>query len=157
MQKTITLSFAALFSVNIYALSDEATQGKVLYKTCHACHNPEFDPPKAPPMFAVQKQYKRVTTNKQDFIDKLISFTANPQLGDAVLEHAVDTFGLMPQLQIPEPELKKIAVYIYEQDFEYPCSHWRAGMKRAKEQGDEQHYEIDKNKLERFCAEMNKS
>lgn len=153
MRKIIILGVAALFSVNAHALSDEAMQGEVLYKTCHACHNPNFDPPKAPPMFAVQKQYKRVTANKQAFVDKLVGFTVNPQRDAAVLKHAVETLGLMPPLPIPEPELKKIAAYIYEHEFEYPCAHWQAGMKRAKAEGDMLHYEKDKKKLERFCGD----
>lgn len=151
--KQVAFVLLALFPGAIFALSDDASSGKLLYKTCHACHDPDFDPPKAPPMFSVQQRYKKMTPDKDAFIDRIVSFTTNPQRGDAVMQHAVETVGLMPAMSIPEADLRKIAAYIYENQFDYPCAHWRAGMKRANAEGDMVHYEQDKKKLELFCAE----
>lgn len=38
-------------------LSASAQQGKQAFAACNACHNPELDPPLAPPMYGVKKYY----------------------------------------------------------------------------------------------------
>lgn len=48
---------ALLVGANASALSPMAEEGKVLFAVCHACHNPDLDPPKGAPMFGLYLKY----------------------------------------------------------------------------------------------------
>ncbi len=150
------LSIIMLMSFTIQqatALSPEAEQGKKLFASCDACHNPDLSPPLAPPMFAVQKKYSKRTSNKQEFVQKVLDFVAKPSKQASEFPGAIEKLGLMPALGFPKQDVEKIAVYIYENKFSYPCGHWKAGMEMAKKSGDMKHYNKDKMKIKRFCSE----
>lgn len=133
------------------ALSPEAIEGKSLYPTCHVCHNPEANPPLGPPMWGVQRRYKNSTIDKDDFIESMVDFVKQPTLENAKLYKAVEMMGLMPPLPLPDDILKKIAAYIYEEDFAPPCTHWAIGAKLATENDDLEHAKKDQRMLEKFC------
>ncbi len=136
---------------NASAFSPEATEGKSLYPTCHVCHNPEANPPLGPPMWGVQRRYRNSTIDKEDFIDSMTDFVKKPTQENAKLYRAVEMMGLMPPLPLPDEILKKIAAYIYEEDFPPPCAHWSIGAQRAAEKGDTEHAKKDQRMIDRFC------
>ncbi len=147
----LTLLFGITF-LQAKELSEDAQAGKKLFKSCNACHDANLSPPLAPPMFAIQKKYSRVTTDKQAFVDKVTSFVAHPSKNASLFPQAIAKLGLMPTLGFPKQDVEKIASFIYENKFEYPCGHWKAGMKMAKTSDDMEHYKQDKRKLEKFCS-----
>ena len=134
-----------------FALSAEAIEGKSLYPTCQVCHNPEADPPPGPPMWGVQRRYKRSTIDDEDFIKSMVDFVKKPTLENARHDMAVEQMGLMPPLPLPDETLEKIAAYILEENFPPPCAHWAIAVKRAKEKGDTEHAKKDQRMLDRFC------
>lgn len=153
MKKTATLILlsATLFSTSSDALTPDAAEGKVLYPTCHVCHNPAMDPPLGPPMWGVQRRYKNNTADKEDFVESMAEFVKAPTLEDAIHDEAVKQLGLMPAMPLPDEMLKKIATYIHEEIFPPPCEHWRIAVNRAEIKGDFEHAAKDQRMLERFC------
>lgn len=153
MNKTqvLILLSVALYTANSYALSPDAVEGKGLYPACHACHNQAMDPPLAPPMWGVQRRYKKSTLDNEDFVKTMVSFVKAPTLESAIHDEALGQLGLMPPMPLPDEILNKIATYILEEQFPPPCEHWRIAIKRAETKGDIEHAKKDQNKLERFC------
>lgn len=151
----ILLTASAFQQVN--ALTPEAKAGKQLFDSCNACHNPILNPPLAPPMFAVKKKYSNKTADKQEFIDKIVSFVKQPTKQASLFPKAIEKLGMMPALGFSPQNVEKIATYIYENQFDYPCGHWKAGMEMAKNSGDMKHYNADKGKLQKFCTKHKNS
>jgi len=157
MQKLILLSLAMLLASNASA-SDNMGEGKRLFnENCLVCHNAELDPPQAPPMFGVQKHYKRATTNRDDFIEKVTAFAMDPTGEKAILKMAVEHLGVMPNPGVEEADVRKIAAYIHDETFPKPCGHMKAAMKMAKSEGDLKHLNKIKKKFDRMCADKTSS
>lgn len=137
-------------------LSETAQQGKVLFTACSACHNSDLTPAVAPPMFAIQKRYKRAYSKQQEFVERLVSFVQKPTENKAMMKRAVQKKGLMPKgiVNLTEDELLKVATYIYEEKFKYPCEHWRNAVNDAEKssKGPDSHIEKDIKMLKRFCS-----
>jgi mono/diheme cytochrome c family protein len=147
----LSLIIYTLFPGTGFALSPDAIEGKTLYPTCQVCHNPEAEPPLGPPMWGVQRRYKRSTIDDQDFIKSMVDFVKKPTLESARHDMAVEQMGLMPPLPLPDEVLEKIATYILEEKFPPPCAHWSIAAKRAEEKGDMEHAKKDQRMLDRFC------
>jgi len=139
------------YVVNGNALSPEAVEGKSLYPACHVCHNQAMDPPLGPPMWGVQRRYKRNTLDNEDFIESMVNFVKAPTIEKAIHSPALEQLGLMPPMPLPDQILKKIATYILEEKFPPPCDHWRIAVKRAEKKGNKEHAIKDQNQLNRFC------
>lgn len=151
MKKSIVLATAILFAGNAWA-GDTQLEGKqLLQDNCMGCHNAELDPPMGPPMFAVQKRYKMVTANRNEFIDQLTAFTLHPFEDKSVMINAVKLLGVMPDIGADEADVRKIAAYIYDETFAPPCAHWQASIKAAKARGDMQHAKKDQMMYNRMC------
>jgi len=142
---------AALFTVSSNALSPDAIEGKKLYPACQVCHSQAKDTPLGPPMWGVQRRYKRNTLDNEDFVESMVNFVKAPSLESAIHDVAVAQLGLMPPMPLPDEILKKIATYILEEQFPPPCQHWRNAVKRAEKSGDIEHAKKDQNQLKRFC------
>ena len=152
-RKTVALFLlAALAPAAGYALSPEASEGQALYPACHVCHDPTLDPPLGPPMWAVQRRYRSASLDEEDFVERIIAFVKAPSLEQALITPAVERFGLMPALPLPDEMLRKIAAYIWEADFAPPCEHWRNAARWAESAGDADHAARDARMLQRFCS-----
>lgn len=147
----VLLMSLLLFAPGSFALSPEAIEGKTLYPACHVCHNQAMDPPLGPPMWGVQRRYKRATLDDEDFVKTMVDFVKAPTLESAIHDKAIEMMGLMPAMPLPDDILTKISTYILEEDFPPPCEHWRIGARIAEEKGDLEHAEKDRRQLERFC------
>jgi len=154
MKKIMILTTAMLFTANAWA-ADSAGEGKqLLQDNCMGCHGVELDPPMGPPMFGVQKRYKRITADRDAFIDKVAAFTLHPSEDTAIMKRAVEMLGVMPDIGMEEAEARKIAAYIHDETFAPPCAHWKIGMKQAKALGDEQHFKKDQMMYNRMCKDQ---
>lgn len=149
-QLTILLG-SLVFTVSSHALSPEAIEGKVLFPSCDVCHDQSNTPALGPPMWGVQRRYKKDTTDKADFIQRMTSFVKAPTMEAAIHDEARGQLGLMPALPLPDEMLNKISAYIFEEQFPPPCDHWRYAVKKAKEGGDSDHAIKDQRQLDRFC------
>jgi len=143
---------AALAPAAGHALSPEASEGQALYPACHVCHDPTLDPPLGPPMWSVQRRYRNLSLDEEDFVERIIAFVKAPSLEQALITPAVERLGLMPALPLPDEMLRKIAAYIWEADFAPPCEHWRNAARWAESTGDAEHAAHDARMLQRFCS-----
>lgn len=95
----------------------------LLEKNCYSCHSPTAPlngGRLAPPMIAVKTHYIDEATTLADFTAELVRFVGKPSKAYSKMPGAVRRFGLMPQVQYPEADLKAIAAYIYYVDLEQP-------------------------------------
>ncbi|MDQ6954282.1 MAG: cytochrome c [Mariprofundaceae bacterium] len=154
MKKAILLTGLSFMLVsNSYASEDTAfTEGKkLLQDNCLVCHNAQLDPPQAPPMFAVQMKYKKASSDKESFVNKVTSFATHPSEDKAIIKMAVKKLGVMPDMGFKEEDVRKIASYIYDETFSPPCSHWKSAMKVMKENGDMKHYKKVSKRYSMMC------
>lgn len=149
--KFIVVLISTLYSLSSHALSPDAIEGKVSFRACNICHNQAIDPPLGPPMWGVQRRYKRNSLDKDDFIKSMVEFVKAPSMEKALHTEAINRLGLMPQVPLPEKTLIKIATYIFEENFQPPCDHWRNAVISAVNSGDMKHAIKDQNQLIRFC------
>jgi len=149
--KLIAFFGIALLTLNSHALSPEAEEGKSLYAACNVCHEQSMDPALAPPMWGVQRRYKRATNNAEEFVNKMVDFVKAPTLEKAIHDQALGQLGLMPPMPLPDELLRKISTYILEEQFPPPCDHWEMAVNKAREKGDMEHAQKDLRQLQRFC------
>ena len=141
----------ALYTVNSYALSPDATAGKSLYPACHVCHDQVANPPLGPPMWGVRSRYARNSLDKDDFVKSMTAFVKAPTLKNAIHDEALAQLGLMPAMPLPDDMLNKISTYIFEEEFPPPCKHWKITVESAVIEGDLEHAEKVERQLKRFC------
>lgn len=147
----LTAVGSLLVSSSIFALSPDAEEGKKSYPVCDSCHNPELTPALGPPMFGVQRRYKRVTGSREDFIDRIAAFVTSPSDERVVMLNAAEQLGPMPAMPLPDDTLRKIASYIYEEAFHPPCVHWAYAIENGLQKGNKEHVEHDRRQYQRFC------
>jgi len=102
----------------------ENAEALALFKQkCYACHSvttKSHDEIIAPPMIAVKKRYSMQFDNKEDFVDAVVAYAHDPKAENALMRGAVNKFKAMPKQAFEEEDLKKIAIYIYENEIETP-------------------------------------
>lgn len=118
-------------SINTFALTPEAEKGKAAIAVCLSCHNAEIEPALAPPLYGVQNKYKQVFADKEVFVQAIIDWVQKPSLENALMKRPVKKLGLMPAMPLPDDMLKSIATYLYEEEFEPPCTHWANDLKNS--------------------------
>ncbi len=150
VQLTILLCTVA-FSANGNALSPAAEAGKQVFATCNACHDQALNPPQGPPMWGVQRRYKKYYPDEEAFVENMINFVKAPSLERALNSQAVQQLGLMPAMPLPDAMLRGIATYIMEEEFPPPCDHWKIAIAQAEEKGDTMHAQKDQNMYNKFC------
>jgi mono/diheme cytochrome c family protein len=152
--KILLLLVLMMVTGQAYASGADTEEGKELLAThCQSCHRADNDPPKAPPMYGVQKRYKMDSADKADFVRKVSEFVQQPSEEKALLKRAIQHVGLMPAIDVAEVDLKKVAAYIHDASFAVPCSHFKAAMKMAKAKGDTQHYNHAQGRYSALCSE----
>ena len=128
--------------------SELMTRGNQLMETnCYSCHSPEavHSSRVAPPMAAIKKHYLKDTGSEEEFSEAIRAFMQNPQVEHAKMKHAVEKFGLMPQMSLSEKELQSIAYYLYHTEIEKPgFNHQTEGKKYRKGKGEKSYLEKGK-------------
>jgi len=87
---------------------------------CHSVTTKSHNEIIAPPMIAVKKRYSMQFDNKEDFVNAVVAYAADPKAENALMIGAVNKFKAMPKQAFEEADLKKIATYIYENEIETP-------------------------------------
>lgn len=113
-----------------YSASDKQIEankhpGKQLMETnCYTCHSPSASEEDriGPPMIAIKKRYINNNTTKDEFIANMQTWIKNPNAEQAKMYGAVNRFGVMPKLFVPEKTIAQIADFMY--DFEIDKPDW---------------------------------
>ena len=125
--RTLLLSLFTLASAGPALAEDN---GQILFEThCSACHAMSGKPTVAPPVFAVVNHVKDAYPEKDQFIETIVNWVANPQEDTALMRGAIRKFGLMPPLNIDPIKVKLIAQYLYDGNIELPewyIEHYKA-------------------------------
>jgi len=143
---------SVFLTLNSYALSPVAEEGKSLFAACDVCHTQSHNPALGPPMWGVQRRYLKNTASSEEFINKMVSFVKAPTIEAAIHDEAFGQLGLMPAMPLPDELLIKIVTYIQEENFPPPCDHWQMAVDNAKKGGDMEHAQKDARQLKRFCS-----
>ena len=109
-------------ATNTVAIDTVSENYLLLKQQCLICHGGASSHDKliAPPMVAVKRRYKMQYASKEEFINGMVAWAANPTADKALMKGAVKEFNLMPKPVTPEKELKTIAKFIYENELEQP-------------------------------------
>ena len=115
---------------------------RVLESTCFSCHSPDATQESrvAPPMIAIKQHYLTGGTTKEDFTEALLAFMNHPTIEISKMPNAVQRFGLMPKMSLPEADIRSIAAYLYDTPIEAPgwfAAHFE--QERKKYQNDPAH------------------
>jgi cytochrome c553 len=132
-------------------------EGLVLLQSkCYSCHNPTSpeDSRLAPPMFAVKKHYLKAYQDEASFVNAFTAYVQQPSKEKALMQGAVEKFGVMAAVQFPEEEIKAIASYIYQNDLPKPKwfdehekhKHGKGGRKHKRKHGQEVNSPLEKGK-----------
>ncbi len=100
---------------------DSTTAG--LKKHCYICHSPEsssHDEIIAPPMAAVKMRYQMSYASQQEFVDAIVSWTMDPNQGNALMKGAVDQFKVMPKQAFDKNEMEELALYMFQNSLDEP-------------------------------------
>ena len=101
----------------------ESHPGKKIMETlCYACHDATTTEENrlGPPMAAIKRRYLIGGRTKNEFINDISAWIAKPSLEKSKMRGAVDRFGVMPYLPVPEENIQQIAEYLYDYDIEQP-------------------------------------
>ncbi len=121
--------------------SENAESLALFKQKCYACHSvttKSHDEIIAPPMIAVKKRYLMQFDNKEDFVNAVVAYAADPKAENALMIGAVNKFKAMPKQAFEEVDLRKIATYIYENEIETPVwfeGHFQQNHKNGQGMG----------------------
>jgi cytochrome c len=88
--------------------------GEATYRAvCSACHTIDAPPSAAPPMSHVARHYRDAIPDTDAAVARIAAFVRDPAAERSVLPaHAVERWGLMPPLDLPEEQLRAVAAYV---------------------------------------------
>ena len=107
-------------------------EGKRLMENkCYVCHNPNVKEKHliAPPLVDVKKAY--YVNDEEEFVHSFIAFLNSPDQAKAKLPDAVEKYGLMPYQRYDTESLRKIALYMYNNQIQEP-EWWEGTQQGAK-------------------------
>jgi len=90
---------------------------------CYVCHNPNspsHDEIIAPPLAAVKIRYGMQYKTEAEYVDAMVEWVMDPQEPRSLMRGAVVKFKTMPKQLFKEEEIRKIAMYIYNNQLEEP-------------------------------------
>ena len=108
---------AAAMSMTSYA-SEDAEQ--VFNQLCGSCHVTSGKPTIAPPVVGMVDHVRAAYPAKEDFVERIVAWVANPNADDALMPGAVRKFGVMPKLPYEPAKVRLVAEYLYDGNRELP-------------------------------------
>lgn len=104
------------------ALANSPSPEELINSRCMICHKlaPTHDELLAPPMRGIQMNYRNKYSTKEEFVAAIVSWVNQPDSIHSQMAGAIDNFGVMPDLNYSEEEVRIIAEYIYDADFPKP-------------------------------------
>ena len=88
--------------------------GRQIARTlCVACHTEQPPPGKAPPLSMVAMHYRAAATDSADAVARIAAWVSAPAAERSLLPAmAIERFGLMPPLALPDSQRQAVAVYV---------------------------------------------
>lgn len=95
-------------------MSVSLAAGKRTVETvCGTCHSVEPPHRNAPPFAMIAMHYAMATRDSAEAIERIVRWVREPAVERSLLPpHAIERFGLMPPLPLPEAELRNAAAYV---------------------------------------------
>lgn len=89
-------------------------RGKAIVGTvCAACHTEQPPPKLAPPLSHVARRYRMMTSDSAAALQRMTAWIAAPSKDRSLMPGmAIDRFGLMAPLPIPEDQRRAAATYV---------------------------------------------
>ena len=102
--------------------SDSHPGKKIMETLCYACHDATTTEENrlGPPMAAIKRRYLIGGLTKNEFTNDILAWIAKPSLEKSKMPGAVDRFGVMPYLPVPEENIRQLAEYLYDYEIEQP-------------------------------------
>lgn len=116
----IKLIAKSIAGSEIKAESDAYNLLKSQCYICHSINSISHDSIIAPPMAAVKMRYSMQYDTKEEFVDSISNWVLNPTSENSLMKGAVAKFNVMPKLMLSPEDIKKIVLYIYENQLEEP-------------------------------------
>jgi len=97
------------------ALASQTDQGRQVFESvCAECHTVQPPANKAPPMSHVARHYRQAITDRDEAVDRIAAWIRSPSEDRSLLpDHAIEMWGVMPPLQLPESRLEAVASYVW--------------------------------------------
>ena len=109
-------SIILLFLLSLTLLKADNYDALLLNGNCTTCHF-EDQALSAPSLQDIKAHYIKKYPSKNDFVTAMSTWIKSPTLKDALMDEAVEKYGLMPELAFDIETLQSITSYIYEHDF----------------------------------------
>lgn len=108
---------AVLLFVTGFRTTAVEDRGKEVFDTiCSSCHSLAPPPTKAPPMIMIAGHYVDARTTEDAAMEAMRAWLAGPSADKSLLPaHAVERFGLMPPLVLPEDDRDAVVAYVFAQ------------------------------------------
>lgn len=104
----------AIAPADTAARSAELAAGKRVAETvCIACHTEQRPPKLAPPLTMVAMHYRQALASEDSVAVRIAAWLAAPSAARSLLPaHAIERFGLMPPLPLPDADRRAVARYV---------------------------------------------
>jgi hypothetical protein len=109
------ITFIVLLTI-IYSYAN--SYNELLFNgNCVTCHfkNKSVS---APSIAQIKQRYITAFPNKKDFVSYMSKWVLNPNQQTSLMTDSIEKYEIMPVLGFDLDSLEKIAIYIYENDFE---------------------------------------
>ena len=95
--------------------SAQLAQGKQIVSTvCAACHTEQPPAKLAPPFAHVAARYRKQLGDRDKAIERMVAWVKTPAKDKSLLPPmAIERFGLMPPLPLPDEQLQAAAAYLW--------------------------------------------
>jgi mono/diheme cytochrome c family protein len=104
-------------------------QGRATYeRICFACHTMTPPPRNAPPIVGLAAHLRARFANRDDAVAHIVDYVRAPSAAKSVLPpQAIQRWGVMPPLALPEAELRAVASWLWQQ-YDPAFQHQMPGM-----------------------------
>lgn len=104
-----------------YDLAQGAKMMEALCMNCHRVGDRSQKKLLAPPFWGIRTHYAAEHPDEEAFVAAIVSFVREPAEDASLMPGAVDRFGRMAPMRLPEEMLQNIAAYIYAGELEKPA------------------------------------
>lgn len=95
----------------------EVMDGEQLYnRHCKMCHSLGPPPKFGPPVKGIAMHYREAFTDKEEAVEHMVTFMQSPDPAMSKCRpQAIERFGLMPAMNLPEGTLRVVSDWFWEQ------------------------------------------
>ncbi len=118
MIRLINIIFSLFVSLIFPTTCWSAESASLLFNgNCATCHHLK-KASSAPTINQIRTRYLNAFPKKEDFVDYMSNWVANPKKESSLMLDMILKYGLMPQLAFEKETLREIAEYIYDGNIE---------------------------------------